>query len=273
MLMEGQLRKMQVEFDPVQDELKDPVQYKLQLGEKSILMNTWIGRQVVLEYQHEIYCIRCGRKTKTSFAQGYCYPCFLSAPETEDCVLKPELCRAHEGISRDMEWSREHCLIDHYVYLALVSGVKVGVTRHTQIPARWIDQGAWKAIRLAKTPDRHTAGILEVKLKEVFTDKTNWRDMLRDVRDEKADLLAEKERAASYLGPDYENFLTEDDRITEILYPVSEYPAKINSLNLDKTDHYSGRLTGIRGQYLIFADGTVINIRKHSGYQVQLQTD
>ncbi|MGC9471897.1 MAG: DUF2797 domain-containing protein [Bacteroidales bacterium] len=269
----GILRKMQGEWLCDGSGCLLPVKYRLPVGEWLLDVDEWPGREIELRYFGEIYCIRCGRKTKTSFAQGYCYPCFLSAPETDACVLKPELCRAHEGVSRDMEWSKEHCLIDHFVYLALTSGVKVGVTRHTQIPGRWIDQGAWKAIRLARTPDRHTAGLIEVELKRYFSDKTNWRDMLRDVRDKTVDLVREKDRAAQYLIPRYESFLVEDDRIEEILYPVNRYPEKVKSLNLDKTPLYRGVLEGIRGQYLIFADGTVFNVRKHGGYLVSLSLE
>ena len=60
--------------------------------------------------------------------------------QCRECVIKPELCRAHLGEGRDMEWEREHHLKDHYVYLAVSSGVKVGITRDTQVPTRWIDQ-------------------------------------------------------------------------------------------------------------------------------------
>ena len=32
-----------------------------------------------------------------------------------------------------------------------------------------------------------------------------------------------------------------------------------------------GRLWGIKGQYLIFDDGSVLNIRKHNGYNITLE--
>ena len=62
---------------------------------------------------------------KKSFNQGYCYTCFQNSPMSSECIIKPELCRAHLGEGRDMEWEREHHLKDHYVYLAVSSGVKV----------------------------------------------------------------------------------------------------------------------------------------------------
>ena len=144
--------------------LGDEVSYYLPLGPDIINMNELLGEPIELEYQGVIHCIRCGRVTRKSFAQGFCYPCFTRAPETSECILRPELCRAQDGESRDMKWSEEHCLQDHFVYLAISSGLKVGVTRSSQVPTRWIDQGAWKAIRLAKTPNRFLAGQIEVEV-------------------------------------------------------------------------------------------------------------
>jgi len=141
-------------------------QYKFIIGEEKIELNQLIGHQFTLKYLNKINCIKCGKETNKSFAQGYCYSCFFSAPETEECVLRPELCQAHNGIARDINFAKKNCLIDHYVYLANTSGVKVGVTRNTQIPTRWLDQGAEQAIKLAKTPNRYLAGLIEVELKK-----------------------------------------------------------------------------------------------------------
>jgi hypothetical protein len=33
---------------------------------------------------------------------------------------------------------------------------------------------------------------------------------------------------------------------------------KVKSLSLEKTPNFTGRLTGIKGQYLLFEDGTVL---------------
>lgn len=251
-------------------ELGDVVAYNLTLGGRNLYMNDLVGRKVRIEYLGEIHCIRCGRKTSRSFAQGYCYPCFTTAPETSECVLRPELCRAHEGISRDMTWSEGHCLQDHIVYLALASGLKVGVTRSSQVPVRWIDQGAWKAILLARTPNRYTAGLMEVNLKRHLSDKTNWRKMLTNEMDEHIDLEHEKRRAAGLLPDGLKEFVIPDDQIVEISYPVDAYPEKVKSLNLEKDREIDGTLTGIRGQYVIFTGGRVLNIRKHAGYLVSL---
>jgi len=263
MHMEGNLLKMR-------SVLADPVQYYLTVGSGEVFMNDLIGKEISFEYSGQINCIRCGNRTKTSFAQGFCYPCFQNAPETSECILRPELCRAHEGVSRDMEWSKEHCLQDHFVYLSLTSGLKVGVTRSSQVPTRWIDQGAVSAIKLAKTPDRYTAGLIEILLKQHMADKTNWRHMLIGMLDTTIDLSREKQRIAELLSPELAQHIYEDNEVWQIKYPVGEYPVKVKSIGFDKIPSHSGELTGIKGQYLIFSDGGVLNIRKHTGYLTQL---
>ncbi|MFC2112122.1 DUF2797 domain-containing protein [Bacteroidota bacterium] len=234
-------------------------------------MNPLLGTSLAFNFQDIIHCIRCGRVTKKSFAQGYCYPCFTTAPETSECILRPELCQAHEGVSRDMKWSEGHCLQDHIVYLALSSGLKVGVTRSSQVPTRWIDQGAWKAIRLARTPNRHLAGRIEVALKAHMSDRTNWRHMLTNTLAGGIDLIEEKGKAADLLQEELSQYLIQDNEVIEINYPVLQYPEKVKSLGFDKTKFIDGVLIGIKGQYLIFKDGSVLNIRKHSGYLVAME--
>ena len=254
----------------MQTKLETEVKYFLNLGAENIEMNTLLGKQVSFTYLEKIHCVRCGRVTRKSFAQGYCYPCFTTAPETGDCILRPELCQAQEGISRDMKWSEEHCLQDHFVYLALSSGVKVGVTRSTQIPTRWIDQGAWKAIRLARTPNRYLAGRIEIALKAHMSDKTNWRRMLTNNLAQNIDLKEEKEKASRLLDEEFASYIVPDNQVTEIPYPVLQYPEKVSSLGFDKTKFIDGILSGIKGQYLMFEDSSVLNIRKHGGYLVAM---
>ncbi len=259
----GNLLKMRTE-------LADPVHYFLRLGSNEIFMNELLNKDIELEYLNQIHCIKCGRITSKSFAQGFCYPCFRSAPETEECVLRPELCQAHNGIARDIIYAEKHCLIDHIVYLAYTSGLKVGVTRNTQIPIRWIDQGAMAAIKIAITPNRYTAGLIEVALKSHFADKTNWRNMLKS-NDAYVDLRHEKENALHYLTEDLRRFGTTDNEIASINYPHPKPPENISSINLDKDKYFIGNLVGIKGQYLIFNDESVINIRKYGGYLIKLK--
>jgi hypothetical protein len=259
----GNLNKMSAE-------LSGKVIYSLLLGDTPLVMNDLIGREICLTNLHTIHCIKCGRITRTSFAQGFCYACFITAPEAEDCVLRPELCRAHEGIARDMNFAREHCLIDHYVYLANSGGLKVGVTRHTQIPVRWIDQGAERAIIIARTPNRYLAGTIEVALKNHLSDKTNWRVMLTGQHSDSDSLVQKKTEVLSLLHPDFKAYSVENNQVTSISYPVSDYPQKIKSINFETTEKITDILAGIKGQYLIFKSGSVLNIRKYGGYLVEM---
>ena len=264
------MQKIQGNLLKMRTEINHPVDYYLPIGTDEIYMNEMIGKQLHLSYQHQINCIHCGRVTKTSFAQGYCYPCFQSLPETDACILRPELCEAHLGKSRDQAWAEQHCLQDHYVYLALSSALKVGVTRHSQVPTRWIDQGAWKAIKLAKTPNRNLAGQIEVALKEHLTDKTNWRHMLTNQLLMGVNLHIEKMKIKNKLPDSLKEYYVNDDEVVELNYPVSTFPEKVKSFGFDKQPDFEGKLVGIKGQYLIFEEGNVINIRKHGGYQIEL---
>ncbi|MFC2129317.1 DUF2797 domain-containing protein [Bacteroidota bacterium] len=254
----------------MQSALFETVEYGLPVGNQLLKMNDILGKSIRLEYLGEIHCIKCGRKTNKSFSQGFCYPCFLKAPETEECVLRPELCLAHEGRARDMAYAERNCLSEHVVYLSVTSGLKVGVTRHSQVPTRWIDQGAVHAIELSRTPNRYLAGLIEVALKQHMMDKTNWRAMLKNEISFDGDLLEEKVVAISLLPAELALYRSDEDEITTIEYPVSTYPEKAASLNLDKNPEYSGTLTGIKGQYLIFEDNSVINMRKYGGYKLRI---
>ncbi len=245
------------------------VSYRLPLGDTRIDLNPRIGQPISLRFSGTIHCIKCGRETKKSFGQGFCFPCFRSAPEASECILRPELCRAHEGEARDMEWARSHCLKEHVVYLAKSSAVKVGITRNTQIPTRWIDQGASEAIVFARTPNRYTAGLLEVAMKAHLTDRTNWRRMLKnEICDD--DLLAFKRQLRAELDDDLSEYIDEDTTLWRIDYPVQAFPEKVKSVGFDKQPEIDGMLMGIKGQYLLLDSDRVLNIRKHTGYEVEV---
>ncbi len=251
--------------------LNDVVSYTLPVGEEYIDMNNLIGKTVSFQFLNEIYCIGCGRKTRKSYAQGYCYPCLLNSPETDKCILHPEMCLAHEGISRDMEWSKNYCLQNHIVYISDTTGLKIGVTRESQVPTRWIDQGATRAIMVAKTPNRFTAGNIEVFLKAHFSDRTNWRNMLTNKVSSLPDMQEEKRRAHDITQKEFSSYFIDDDTITFINFPVKAYPDKIKSLTFDRLPVIEGTLEGIKGQYLILDGGKVLNIRKHNGYKISIK--
>jgi len=263
MLASGNIIKMRSDF-------AEPVQYFMPIGETELPMNELIGKSISLKFTGQINCISCGKRTKTSFGQGFCYNCLQTAPEASETVMRPELSKAHLGIARDMDWAREHDLIDHFVYLAVSGELKVGVTRHHQVPTRWIDQGASEAIILARTPNRHISGVIEVYLKNFFSDKTNWRSMLQNKTNHEVNLEEEKVNAYQLLPAELLQYFYSDNQIWKINYPVLSFPEKISSVSFDKDPEISGNLIGIKGQYLIFSDGRVLNIRKHNGYFLEV---
>ena len=262
-------------------ELADPVQYHLPLGDSDVPMNSLLGQQVGLSFNGQINCIACKRKTNKSFNQGYCYPCFKRLAQCDSCIVSPEKCHYHEGTCREPEWGETHCMIDHIVYLANTSGIKVGITRGTQVPTRWMDQGATQAKPIFRVDSRHHSGMVEVLFKQHVADRTNWQAMLkgdaadRDLEQVRVDLLADCERDLEVLRERHglqAITVLEDAAETRIRYPVTDYPEKVKSFNLDKTPAIGGTLTGIKGQYLIFDTG-VINIRKYGGYKLTLSLE
>lgn len=259
----GVLEKMQTGY-------VNPVQYFLRLGSDKIAMNELLGRQLTLRWTNHLYCILCEKKTNKIFAEGLCYYCFANAPENSECIIRPELCQAHEGKGRNVEWEQQQHNQPHLVYLALTNTVKVGVTRQSQVPTRWIDQGANQGVVFAETPYRQLAGFIEVVLKEHMTDKTNWQKMLKNEPANGISLADEKKRAMDLLPEQFRQYASANNEILEIVYPVMEYPAKVTSLSFEKMPSIEMKLTGIRGQYLMFDGGYVINIRSKSGYEVEL---
>ena len=272
MKISGNLQKMTSALD-------HPVSYSLPVGEEVIPLNKYIGQPLTLHYDGEINCIACGRKTNKSFNQGYCFPCMRSLAECDICIVRPEQCHFHEGTCRDETWAQSHCFQDHIVYLANSSGLKVGITRISQIPTRWIDQGASQGLPIFRVKNRYHSGLLEVILKKHISDRTDWRKMLKGAADP-IDLVAKRDELMQLCAPEISALQEElgdqaislltDEVVTNIDYPVQTYPAKVASLNFDKQARIHSPLQGIKGQYLIFADG-VINMRKFAGYKVTLQ--
>ena len=262
MTYEGVLTKMQTEFS-------NPIQYYLVFENSFLSLNQLLGKPIEINFVG-YQCLNCGKKKKI-FRQGFCYDCFMSSASAGDWIMKPELSTAHLNIEdRDLDYEKKVQLQPHIVYLALSSEVKVGVTRQTQVPTRWIDQGAVQAIPIVEVPNRYLAGITEVALKNHYADKTNWQKMLKnDVP--KADLLKEKASLKYMIPKDVQEFYhPEKEDLYEIHYPVLSYPNKVSSLSLDKSPNFSGKLTGIKGQYLMFDDGTVFNVRTFEGYVVKI---
>lgn len=273
--MIGNIKKMQAVLSTPESD--QPVQYQLPIGDELVAMNEHIGQIIKLSYKDEINCVACGRKTKKSFAQGHCYPCFRSLASCDMCIMKPETCHFAAGTCREPSWGESNCFIPHYVYLANSSGIKVGITRGTQIPTRWIDQGAGQALPVFQVANRLQSGLLEMVLKKHVSDRTDWRKMLKgdaeplDLKAIRDNLLNEcKAEIAEIKSIQGEAAIVAvDEKVVEIKFPVSEYPEKIKSLNFDKQPEIEGLLLGIKGQYLILDSG-VLNVRKFTGYNIAL---
>ena len=268
--MTGTLAKMKTQ-------LSNPVSYQLVLGDDLIALNTRLGQAIKLRYTGHIFCLHCGNKTKKSFNQGYCYPCFIKLAQCDLCIMKPQTCHYVQGTCREPEWAQQFCFQPHSVYLANSSALKVGITRQTQIPTRWIDQGATQALPILQAASRYISGLAEIAVARHVSDKTHWQQMLKSSA-AAVDLKAEAKRllmlceteltAIKQRFGEQSLIVLSDAEPIEINFPVQTYPNKIKSLNFDATPEVSGKLQGIKGQYLLFDSG-VINIRKFAGYQVE----
>lgn len=258
--------------------LADPIGYQLPLGDKLFAVDERIGEALSLAFTGNIFCVACSKKTNKSFAQGYCYPCFKKLAECDLCIMRPHTCHYHLGTCRDEKWADAHCMREHYVYITNTSALKVGITRSTQIPTRWIDQGASQALAVFKVKSRLHSGLLENALTNHVSDRTDWRKMLKGIA-APVDLCAAAERILAEAKSDLANLKKAqpgldwerlDAQPVRLSYPVLRYPEKAVSLNFDKTATIAGRLNGIKGQYLMFEHG-VLNIRKFGGYEVEVE--
>lgn len=272
--MQGQLRKMHARLEL---DRSTPVQYELPLGEQLVALNPLLGKSIKLVYTGKIFCLHCNRPIKKSFNQGYCYPCFTSLAQCDLCIMKPETCHYAAGTCREPAWGEEFCFQPHVVYLANSSGIKVGITRQTQIPTRWIDQGAVQALPIFRVQSRYISGLIEIAIAKHVSDKTSWQQMLKN-QAEPVDLVAKRDELAAVcknelteitqrFGQQAIEFLA-DEPAVDIHFPVDSYPVKVKSFNFDKDAEVSGMLHGIKGQYLLLDTG-VINIRKFAGYEVE----
>ncbi len=257
----GKITKMQVEY-------KNPVKYYFRIGDQTICLNNLLKKEIKLSWNGEVICY-CGKSLSKFYRQNFCYQCYWNAPQASQSIFKPELCTADLGIEeRDLEWEKKFQIAPHYIYLANSSGLKVGVTRKTQKIIRWIDQGASEAILFAQTPNRRLSGLIEMDLKKHISDKTNWRKMLSGDPPH-IDLIQEKEKFLKLFPLEFKKFIILDNEVIKIKYPVFEYPTKIKSLSFQKNNNIEGRLMGMKGQYLIFDNNRVFNVRSHDGYIIK----
>ena len=265
-MIEGPLRKMRTE-------LNKPIDYYMTFPSMFVRVNYLIGKSISLTHTG-FSCMSCGID-QPIFRQGFCKSCFFEIPSAGDWVMRPELSQAHMDIEdRDLTYEKKVQLQPHIVYLAVSSGLKVGVTRKTQVPTRWIDQGAHQTIPIVEVPNRYLAGITEVALKTHYSDKTNWRQMLTQTPQAK-DLIAERERALSYLPSEVKNYASSALQEKTLLfdYPINQSRIKrVQILNMSKKLNFNGKLTGIKAQYLVFNNRDVLNIRTNEGLVLNIKT-
>lgn len=272
----GNIKKMSVD---VNDD--NVAQYQLNVGDNVLNMNDAIGKHISINYQATINCVHCGRKTTKSFNQGYCYPCLTKLAQCDTCIIKPEKCHYDQGTCREPAWGEKNCLQSHFVYLSNTGNAKVGITRFVTdgVSSRWIDQGASQAIPILRVQNRLMSGLVETALKSQIADKTNWRKMLQGEA-EPIDLIALKNTLLETAVPELTELQNQfgiqalaevESEIINIGYPVDTYPTKIKSINLDKELGFEGKLQGIKGQYLLLDNDRVINVRKYSGYHLDIQ--
>ncbi len=261
MKYQGVLKKMPTEN-------LETVQYYLDMNDDFLNMNQLLGKNIEISFE-KYECLSC-HLNKQIYRQGFCKSCFFETPNAGDWIMRPELSTAHLDIEdRDLDYEKRVQLQPHIVYLANSSNVKVGVTRKQQVPTRWIDQGAHEAIEIVEVPNRYLAGITEVALKEHVADKTNWRKMLKnDIVDESLETWRDKLK--QYIPEEAKPYFLENNSETHLNFPVNKYPEKPKSLNLKKQLKYAGKLVGIKGQYLIFEDQTVFNVRANEGLVVNI---
>ncbi|EED36745.1 conserved hypothetical protein [Luminiphilus syltensis NOR5-1B] len=268
----GAIRKMRTE-------LASPVNYSFVAGDSLLPLKDAIGLPISIVFTGVINCVHCNRVTKKSFNQGYCYPCFRKLAQCDSCIVSPEKCHFDAGTCREPEWGEANCNIEHIVYLANTSGIKVGITRGTQVPTRWIDQGATQALPIARVATRKQSGLLEVAIGQHVSDKTAWQRMLKGNQDDldlgaiRDELIGQCERELRTLQSDFglqSIQIIDNAEVQQIAYPVLEWPVKVKAHNLDKQPEVFGTLLGIKGQYLMLDTG-VINIRKYGGYNVEFK--
>ena len=237
-------------------------------------MNSLIGQVLQFQVSSCRQCQGCEKNVKKIVA-GYCYPCSKRLACCDLCILKPHLCHYEQGTCREPQWGLKHCFSDHYLYLSVTSGIKVGLTRASQFQTRWIDQGAVKAVLLAQLSSRYQAGVVEEYLSKTFDDKTNWRHLITG-QISQLELLEERFEQAKFLIKEekkFENFSYKllDYHPVEIHYPVEKFPQKAKTINLDKTSIFEDKLIGIKGQYLFFEELGALNMRKYQGYDINIE--
>ncbi|RKD87030.1 DUF2797 domain-containing protein [Kushneria marisflavi] len=252
--------------------------YHLRLGEHVEPLNVWLGHDITLCFAGRIVCVNCQQPTRKSFGQGHCYACFRRLARCDTCMMAPERCHYFQGTCREPEWGERHCFAPHVVYLASSSGAKVGITKPSQMPTRWLDQGAVQALPILSVASRRQSGMVEALFRNEISDRTHWQRMLKGETAD-VDLISLRDDLMMRLAPGIaslraqfgeDNIRAYDEQtVARFDYPVLAWPERVSAFNLERTPQVEGRLMGMKGQYLMLDTG-VINLRKYTGYQVSM---
>ncbi|MCT4664027.1 MAG: DUF2797 domain-containing protein [Flavobacteriales bacterium] len=272
MMKKGNIRKLEVRLDGNQ------VCYSLRLydvldAQKEVIdFNELVSRNIKISFTGNIHCVITGKKIPKAYGEGMSWDAFQTSPMADQSIVKPELSTAHLGIPRrDYDWELKNHVVPHFVYLSFTSDFKVGVTRYSQIPTRWIDQGAIAAVKIAETPYRQAAGLIEVALKDFVKDKTNWRNMIKNQSFDLKEMEAIRNKLIAKIPSDFEPFVLKNEPIQILDFPILTPLQKVSSMKLDKTPVIEGKLIGIKGQYLLFEDQKVMNMRAHTAYEIEIE--
>ena len=264
--IEGRILKMETHL------ADSAAHFHLPFGQDRVEMNSLVGKKIAFHFTGEINDIITGEKIRKSYNSGYSYKNFMSLAQCDLCIVRPELCHYHEGTCREPRWGEKYCFVNHIVYLSLTDNLKIGITKASNIPYRWIDQGAVKALPLVQVKDRYTSGLIESELAKKYRDKTHWKKMLADKREnDDIDLPSFREQIFDNYCDLFDDMDAQDldEDVVEIVYPIKRIPKSITSLSFDKQQSFEGELLGIKGQYLLFEEA-VINIRRHQGYCLKM---
>lgn len=264
MKQEGLIKGLQIEEDSQKN-----IQYHLKLGDSLFNLNELLGQELRLHFSGEICCSFCEKIIKKTYSNGSCYPCFISLPQNDLCILKPESCHFHKGSCRDSVWGEDNCFKAHTIYLSYTSNLKVGITRGFRVKKRWLEQGATKAIKLARVQNRLQAGLVEVALKTFVKDTTNWRQLFQE-QETTEDFEQTSLKLKDHIKKTFNFAYLEEEKAESFCYPILQYPKLINSYSLEKTPTLQDKLIGMKGSYLLF-EGGVLNIKKFTGFHLEMK--
>ncbi|MDH3004553.1 MAG: DUF2797 domain-containing protein [Candidatus Shikimatogenerans sp. JK-2022] len=207
------------------------------------------------------------------FKDGFCKNCYFENFYLG--IYHPIKCTSHLNIEyKNLKYEKTIELQKHIIYISITGNTKVGITIKNNFYNRLMDQGAIKAIIIAITPNRYLSGKIEKISKNFISDRTNYINMLTNNFKKDINLIKIKKKIFKFIlkyYTIYKNFLYKNNKIYKFYYPVLKYPTnKIYNFSFRNNLRLKEKLIGLKGQYLIFTNKKVLNIRNHIGYYLNL---